>query len=188
MFIQNQKIIYYLFSLLILISLVLGACTAPAPAPSPAPTQAEPPTPMPVEPVSTLGSITQEELVGANWQWVGGRDASTATYQVANPENYTLTFSDDGSVFIVADCNTSRGTYTLDGETLGITLGATTRVACEPGSMSDQFLSQLEQSSRAGSGLAILPSFWQTRLAKCTSLARLRQNWQPIWSRSLRKI
>jgi heat shock protein HslJ/uncharacterized protein YraI len=111
---------------------------------------------MPVEPVSTLGPITQEELLGANWQWVGGRDAGSATYKVADPESYTLAFNEDGSVFVVADCNTSRGEYTLEGETLSITLGATTLVACEPGSMSDQFLSQLAQSSRAGSGFGNL--------------------------------
>jgi heat shock protein HslJ/uncharacterized protein YraI len=182
MFVQNQKIKYYLFSLLIAISLVLGACTAPAP--SPAPTQVEPPTPMPVEPVSTLGPISQDELVGANWQWVGGRDVSTATYQVANPANYTLTFSEDGSVFVVADCNTSRGTYTLDGETLSITLGATTLVACEEGSLSDQFMSQLGQSSRAGSGFGNLVIVLADQVSEMyfhrTTAPELATNLEPI--------
>ena len=183
MFAQKKKILSLVIVLLLSISILLGACTSPAPSPSPT-VIAEPPTPMPVEPVSSLGPITQEELVGANWQWVGGRDVSTATYQVANPENYTLTFSDDGSVFIVADCNTSRGTYTLSGETLGITLGATTRVACEPGSMSDQFLSQLEQSSRAGAGFGNLVIVLADQVSEMyftrTAAPELATNLEPV--------
>lgn len=113
---------------------MLGACTAPAP--SPALTQAvAPPTAVPTEAPQVLEPITQADLVGAVWQWVGGRESPTAApYLVADSQKYSLAFSEDGSMFVQADCNTSRGTYELNGSQLTISIGATTLVACEEGS------------------------------------------------------
>ena len=151
---QNHKKISYLVSLLIGISLLLAACAAPAPSPSPT-VMAEPPAT--VAPATTLEPITQADLVGAVWQWAGGRESPSAEpYLVADSEKYTLTFSEDGSLFVQADCNTSRGTYELDGSQLTITLGATTRVACEEGSLFDQFMANLENAVSAGSGFGNL--------------------------------
>ena len=150
---QTKGKLYTIIASMIGMSILLGACTSPTPAPTEAP---PPPSPMPVEPVSTLLPISQAELTAVTWEWVGGRDNSTTTYQVADSQNYTLNFADDGSLFVVADCNTSRSTYELSGETLTISPGATTRVACEPDSLSDQFLLQLEQASRVGTGFGNL--------------------------------
>ena len=159
MFTQNHKIKYYLLSLLIAISLLLGACTSPAP--SPAPTEAAPPpTAVPAvltEAPQVLEPVTQEMLVGAMWQWVGGREPlSSPPFQVPDPEKYTLTFNEDGSLFVQADCNTSRGTYELSGNQLTITLGATTLVACEVDSLSNQFMANLGKAATAGSGFGNL--------------------------------
>ena len=156
MFTQNKKTIFGLFSLLIATSLILGACTSPAP--SPAPTEAAaPPTAVPTEAPQVLEPINQEQLVGAIWQWVGGREPlSSPPFGVPNPEKYTLTFNEDGSLFVQADCNTSRGTYELSGDQLTITLGATTLVACEVDSLSDQFLASLGNAAQAGSGFGNL--------------------------------
>ncbi len=108
---KNQKNIYHLLSLLIGISLLLGACSSPAPSPAPTETAA-PPTAMPAVPTEApqlLDPITQEQLVGAIWQWVGGREPmSSPPFQVPEPQKYTLTFNQDGSLFVQADCNTSR--------------------------------------------------------------------------------
>ncbi len=117
--------------------------------------EAEPPAT--AEPANVLEPITQEELVGAIWQWVGGREAASAPpYEVADADKYTLTFNEDGSLFVQADCNTSRGTYELSGDQLTITLGATTLMACEPDSLSDQFMAQIQQAAQAGSGFGNL--------------------------------
>ncbi len=156
---QNNRTIFGLFSLLIAISLILGACSSPAP--SPAPTEAAaPPTAMPAVPTEApqlLEPITQEQLVGAIWQWVGGREPlSSPPFQVPEPQKYTLTFNEDGSLFVQADCNTSRGTYELSGDQLTITLGATTLVACEVDSLSDHFMANLGNAAQAGSGFGNL--------------------------------
>ena len=148
MFAQNPKIFYRLFSLLAGISFLLGACSSPKPSPTPA---------VPTEAPQLLEPITQEQLVGAIWQWASGREPlSSPPFLVAAPEKYTLTFSEDGSLFVQADCNTSLGTYELSGSQLTITLGATTLVACEAGSLSDQFMANLGKAATAGSGFGNL--------------------------------
>jgi heat shock protein HslJ/uncharacterized protein YraI len=156
MFTRKKKILSRVFVLLLGISILLSACASPAP--SPAPTEAVvPPTAEPAEAPQVLESITQEQLVGAIWQWVGGREPlSSPLFQVADPQNYTLTFNEDGSLFVKADCNTSRGTYELSGDQLAITLGATTLVACEADSLSDSFLASLSKAAQAGSGFGNL--------------------------------
>ncbi len=154
MFVHNKKIMSYVFALLLSISILLGACTSPAPIASPT-VEAEPPAT--AEPANVLEPITQEELVGAIWQWVGGRESASAPpYEVADADKYTLSFNEDGSLFVQADCNTSRGTYELSGDQLTITLGATTLMACEPDSLSDQFMAQIQQAAQAGSGFGNL--------------------------------
>jgi heat shock protein HslJ/uncharacterized protein YraI len=145
---------YLIITLLVGISLLLGACSSPAPSPSPT-AVAEPPAT--AEPTTVLDPITQGELVGAIWQWVGGREPlSSPAFQVPDPEKYTLTFNEDGSLFVQADCNTSRGTYELSGEQLTITLGATTLMACEVDSLSDHFMANLSNAAQAGSGFGNL--------------------------------
>ncbi len=150
----SKNLLYRVLAFAITVSVVLGACTSPAPAPSPT-VMAEPPAT--AEPANVLEPITQEELVGAIWQWVGGRESASAPpYEVADADKYTLTFNEDGSLFVQADCNTSRGTYELSGDQLTITLGATTLMACEPDSLSDQFMAQIQQAAQAGSGFGNL--------------------------------
>jgi len=147
---QNKKIMYRIVALLVGLSLLLGACSSPTPAPTEAVKVA---TPLPTEAPVIIEEISQEELVGAIWQWVGGREPlSSPPFQVPAPEKYSLAFSEDGSLFVQADCNTSRGTYKLSGDQLTITLGATTLVACEPDSLSDRFMANLGKAATAGSG------------------------------------
>jgi heat shock protein HslJ len=64
---------------------------------------------------------------------------------ILNPDSYTLKFFDDGSLNIVADCNTGTGTYVIDGNALTIQLGAMTQAACGDDSLHDQFLQYLGQ-------------------------------------------
>jgi heat shock protein HslJ/uncharacterized protein YraI len=139
---------YPIVALLVGLSLLLGACSSPAPAPTEA---VETLAPVPTEAAVLLEEISQEDLVGYTWQWVGGRGTMSAPEMVVpDPQSYALTFNADGTLFVQADCNTSRGTYQLSGDELTIELGATTLMACEPESLSDQFLAQLAQASRVG--------------------------------------
>ncbi len=64
---------------------------------------------------------------------------------IINPDSYTLKFFPDGSINIVADCNSGSGTYTLDGNAMTIQVGAWTQALCSDESLHDQFLQYLSQ-------------------------------------------
>ena len=66
-----------------------------------------------------------------------------------------VTFKDDGTVDIKADCNDASGTYTLDGANVTIEVGAATLAACPGDSRSEQFLQLL------GDAAQMLPLGWQ---------------------------
>ncbi len=94
--------------------------------------------------------VTQESLLGS-WQWVVFSDPVKGPAEIANPENYILTFNEDGTVNVKADCNNAQGSYTLEDGSLSIELGPMTAAACEEGSRSDDFIKYL--------GSAATPSF-----------------------------
>jgi len=153
---QNHKKIYFLVSLLVGISLLLGACSAKATNPPPTATTV-PPAVEPTSAPQVLTTISQADLTTGSWQWVSGRESQGAMPNVVpDPENYTVTFNTDNSLNIKADCNSVLGTYELSGDKLTITLGASTLVACPPGSSSDKFLSQLASASSVGTGFGSL--------------------------------
>jgi heat shock protein HslJ len=64
---------------------------------------------------------------------------------ILNPDSYTLKFFADGSLNVVADCNTGTGTYVVDGGAMTIQLGVMTQAACGDDSLHDQFLQYLGQ-------------------------------------------
>ncbi len=151
---RNKRKLYPIVALLAVLSLLLGACASPTPVPTEV---VEIPTPVPTEAPQLLESVSQADLVGVTWQWVGGRETTPAAqFVVPDPENYTLTFNDDGTLNIRADCNNVLGTYTLSGDQLTITLGPSTLMACPPDSSADQFLAYLGQAAGVGTGFGSL--------------------------------
>ena len=133
---------------LLVIVILLSACGSPTTEPEP--TATPEPTAVP-EPL--LDTISQAELIGETWQWVSLVETMPAAQSVVpDPENYTLTFNDDGTVSIKADCNVAMGSYELSGDQLTISLGPTTLAECGAESSYNQFLSLLEQA--AGVGMA----------------------------------
>ena len=76
------------------------------------------------EPVAETGSLTANP-----WQWVSFT-SPVAHFRFDEPLNYLLTFNEDGTVNIVADCNTAMGTYTTEASKLTIVVGPMTRAAC----------------------------------------------------------
>ncbi len=149
----NKRLI--LLTIVIIASIMLSACSLRRSTPTEAPLE---PTPLPeVEAAQALEPISQAELVGETWQWVGLRETSPAAQSlIPDAENYTLTFNDDGTVSIKADCNVAGGAYELSGDELTISLGPTTLAECGPESSYNQFLSLLEQVSGAGTGYGSL--------------------------------
>jgi heat shock protein HslJ len=107
-----------------LVLVVVGACVPP---PTPVPATATP-----------SNDIT--EIV---WQWTSVTTKPTGeTTTVADPQNYTITFRDDGTLSGKADCNNFTGTYSQEGG-FTITLGASTMAACAEGSLDQQYLELL---------------------------------------------
>ena len=85
-------------------------------------------------------------LAGVTWRWATFRDAKQ-DYVVPLTATYTLEFGDDGTVVVVADCNTANGTYTVNTNgTLTISILATTLAACAPDSLGDSFIEYLNQA------------------------------------------
>ena len=132
--------------LLVIFIILLSACGTPT-------TTAEPiatPEPTP-EPEPVLESISQEELVGETWQWISLVETMPAAQSVVpDPENYTLTFNEDSTLSIKADCNVTMGSYQLSGDQLTISLGPTTLAECGPESSYNQFLTLLGQAAGVG--------------------------------------
>lgn len=81
------------------------------------------------------------------WKWTA---LTTATEEVTveTPASYMVTFKDDGTVDIKADCNDAAGTYTLDGANVTIEVGAATLAACPGDSRSEQFLQLLGDAAQ----------------------------------------
>ena len=90
------------------------------------------------------GCGSNAKLVGPTWQWIG-LTINNPKHQsaVPDPQNYTLTFMDDGTFQAKADCNQLAGKYTTNGTALKITHGPMTLVACPSGSQSDQYVTLL---------------------------------------------
>ena len=146
---------FYLFTILLL-SILLAACSGAGNPPvlestAVPPTegraaQSAPPTTAPAveetaSPVDTANADL-EALTATAWMWVGFTDP-IQQFSVDNPENYTLSFQDDGTLNIKADCNNATGGYTVDGSSIKIEVGPMTKAACPPESLSDQFIEHL---------------------------------------------
>lgn len=59
---------------------------------------------------------------------------------------YTVTFHDDGTVTIVADCNVALGTYTINGDKIDIEVGPMTMAMCAEDSLSNQWIDDIDQA------------------------------------------
>ena len=105
----------------------------------------------------TGGSATQNPnpnmpkgVANITWQWVNLVEQAPASQSVVpDPQNYTITFKDDGTVSIKADCNQVSGKYTW-GQDLKIELGPSTRAECGPQSLDQQYLDLLAQVVTGG--------------------------------------
>ena len=138
--------------LLLTVVILFSACGTPTAMPEP--TAIPEPTPL-LEPV--LESLSQEELIDETWQWISLVETMPAAQSVVpDPENYTLTFNEDGTVSIKADCNIAMGSYELSGDQLTISLGPTTLAECGPDSSYNQFLTFLEQAAGYGTAFGNL--------------------------------
>ena len=120
-----------LMSCLSMALIVLTACAAPPPRTATTPA-----------PASTIQNIV--------WQWVSVTDQSTKSMTtVPNPQNYTITFRNDGTLSGKADCNSFTGTYS-QANGFSIKLGAMTMMACGEGSLDQQYVKLLGEIAAGG--------------------------------------
>jgi heat shock protein HslJ len=86
-------------------------------------------------------------LVGPTWRVTAVSTVSPAWQGVVTAGDslrYTITFADNGTAAIKADCNNVTAAYTTTpGGSITITPGPTTLAACPPDSMGQQFVAAL---------------------------------------------
>jgi putative lipoprotein len=123
--------------LLLAVVVVLAGCGPGAPA-------------VPDEPESDADASAEPsgaaapDLIGTTWQWAAFEDtAEEDSFTLDDPENYTLMLNEDDTLSFQADCNVGAGSYTLDDDSLNITLGPTTLAECGPDSRYGDYLNWL---------------------------------------------
>lgn len=87
--------------------------------------------------VPTLGNVL--------WEWQRLEESNGRTLVPADPADYTLRFHADGNLDVRADCNTGGGRFQIDGPTMEIEAPTMTRMACDEGSLADEFVRNLEE-------------------------------------------
>jgi D-alanyl-D-alanine carboxypeptidase len=132
----------YIVLILTVVAMLVTSCGTPTQQVQPAemattePTEAAPTT-------EDAGSAGGDGMLTANpWQWIAFTGAQ-GPFTVETPESYQVTFNEDGTVAIAADCNNATGTYTDEDGTLTIAAGPMTMAACLPESRSEQFVQLL---------------------------------------------
>ncbi len=98
----------------------------------------------PFEEIPTLETEApvSDPLLANPWQWTSFINP-VEKYTVETPEKYQVTFHQDGTLDIKADCNLAGGTYTTSDKSISITIGPMTLAACPPGSLSEEFIKHL---------------------------------------------
>jgi len=86
------------------------------------------------------------DLTSWTWELAEHQTGPNSSESPDDPGKYTVSFHDDGTVTIVADCNTALGEYTVDGSTIDISVGPMTLVMCSEDSLSNKWIDDLDQA------------------------------------------
>jgi heat shock protein HslJ len=95
-------------------------------------------------------SASAEKLTGTTWQLSSVTEKVPAFQGVVPPEDqsrYTITFNEDGTAAIKADCNNVAATYTTEETNIKIVPGPSTLAACPDDSLSDKFVAGLSSAT-----------------------------------------
>jgi len=88
--------------------------------------------------------INAGNISNVTWEWTGTIEVDAKTpLVVPDPKKYTIKFMEDGTYYIVADCNTGSGTYVLDNGNMTLNPGPMTLMACGEGSVANKYLAYL---------------------------------------------
>jgi heat shock protein HslJ len=95
-------------------------------------------------------ATSSDTIQGIVWKWSNVTNQTTSeVVSLANPENYTIVFNEDGTLNGQADCNNFTGTYSQSNG-FTITLGATTMAFCSEESLDQQYLTLLSSVVAGG--------------------------------------
>ncbi len=116
---RSERAIVIAGGLIILLSVVLGACA---------------------------GTSNDKSITEITWKWTSLEETEPAALSVVpDPEKYSLLFNPNGSINLQVDCNIASGDYSLDGEVLSINVGPSTMAFCGEESLDLQFLELLSK-------------------------------------------
>ena len=96
------------------------------------------------------GGGSSDGLTGVKWEWTAMQETVPASQSVVPPAEvgeYTITFNEDGTYILQADCNQGSGQYSVDGSSLTIEPGALTLAFCGEQSSDVIFLASLDKVS-----------------------------------------
>jgi heat shock protein HslJ len=100
----------------------------------------------PVPPTAAPSNVITDIV----WQWTSVTNRTTKeTTTVVNPQDYTITFRDDGTLSGKADCNSFTGTYSQEGGFF-ITAIPDVMAACGGDSLDQQYLVLLKDIVAGG--------------------------------------
>lgn len=103
---------------------------------------------LPTETVSSTpgtGSQNSQQLINRTWTWVRTEMNDGTVIEPRNPEEFTLTLTDNGQVVGTTDCNDFSGAYTTgDGGLLSFEPFVSTMMLCENSQETD-FVSRLQE-------------------------------------------
>lgn len=86
-------------------------------------------------------------LTATVWEWQDFRGGDGEVLSPLAPEQYTVTFLDDGTLAIQAECNRTSGTYSVDGSRIEIDVEPEFGIRCAVSPLASRFLVDLEQVS-----------------------------------------
>ena len=100
--------------------------------------------------VDGVVAVPTNSITGIVWQWMSVTNQTTGEItSVPNPENYTITFYENGTMNGKADCNNFSGVYSQDN---GFTtkVEASTMAYCGDASLDQQYLALLGNVAAGG--------------------------------------
>src|SRR5690606_5567281 len=88
------------------------------------------PTLQPNQPKAPQDTETQGEGIIGSWRWEGTGYGNGTDLIPTNPDQFILTFNNDGQFSGTTDCNRIMGSYQVDGDILSFGSIAATKMAC----------------------------------------------------------
>lgn len=139
-----MKIRNILVPALLILFVILAACSSTEVIETETPISTE--TPTETVDVSEELSIDPNLIYDKEFQWISFIEPDFISQSIIeNPENYRLVLRQDGTLTYTADCHTGEGNFTLIEENINIEIDATEITSCGEGSLANFYVGLLNQ-------------------------------------------